>query len=76
MDIDQAQPRDNVEESDVPVYEPVYPEHEQTCAHLRCQADVTGPQRLCEDCIQILHPSTPNECPQCGETLRFDGFES
>lgn len=56
-------------EEDVPVYESIYPEHNETCSHPDCDGDVHPTQRVCEDCIPVMLSDTPDDCPTCGASI-------
>jgi len=54
-------------EDDVPVYESLYPELEEQCAHPNCENESPTNDRLCGKCVPIMRDAAPNECKYCGQ---------
>jgi len=55
-------------DDDVPVYEPVYEDHDVTCSHVTCSNETEYDQRICDECNNIMKNTMLDECPHCGTT--------
>lgn len=61
-------------DDDVPVYDPLYPELDEQCAHPKCDNESPEYDRICEKCMNIMLEGSDMQCPYC-HTRRLGSHE-